>query len=136
MHGDGRVRADAATVPATELTEAGATAAGDDGENRPGTQHQHPKHLAPQAQQAPKAPQAAATDGAPNEAMLGAPIYPSAVFLTSYDAGPRAALLHLRQHRYVRRSSSTYYKTVLKQKGDEPFEAPPTHQFETDEIPR
>ena len=25
----------------------------------------------------------------------------------------------------------SYYKTVLKQKGDELFEAPPTHQFET-----
>ena len=24
-----------------------------------------------------------------------------------------------------------YYKTVLKQKGDELFESPPTHQFET-----
>ena len=29
------------------------------------------------------------------------------------------------------RTWSAYYRTVLKQKGDELFEAPPTHQFET-----
>lgn len=62
--------------------------------------------------------------------MLGAPLYPSAVFLTSYDAG--------RGQRYYIFGATVpfadlvgYYRTVLKQKGDELFDSPPTHQFET-----
>jgi hypothetical protein len=62
--------------------------------------------------------------------MLGAPIYPSAVFLTSYDAGRG-------QRSYIFGSTVPYvdlvnfYKTVLKTRGDELFEAPPTHFFPT-----
>jgi hypothetical protein len=44
-----------------------------------------PQAPAPQAPQAPKAAQA--PNAGPSEAELGAPIYPSAVYLTSYDAG-------------------------------------------------
>ena len=75
--------------------------------------------------------QAKPTDpAAPSEAVLGAPVYPSAVYLTSYDAsrGQRFYLFGVNAP-YV--EMVNYYRTVLKTKGDELFEAPPTHQFET-----
>jgi len=81
------------------------------------------------APQAPSAPQTPAS-GAPTEAMLGAPLYPSAVYLTSYDAG-RGQRFYLYGVNVPYAELVTYYKTVLKQKGDVLFEAPPTHQFET-----
>jgi len=79
----------------------------------------------PQPAKAPQAPQAE-----PTEAELGAPIYPSAVFLTSYDAG-RGQRFYIFGSTIPYAELVAYYKTVLKQKGDELFEAPPTHQFET-----
>jgi hypothetical protein len=85
---------------------------------------------------APSTPAAAAPSqkpadpGAPTEAMLGAPIYPSAVYLTSYDAG-RGQRFYLFGVAVPYADMVTYYKTILKQKGEELFEAPPTHQFET-----
>ena len=85
-----------------------------------------PASSAPQApvSQAPKAP------GIPTEAELGAPIYPSAVYLTSYDAG-RGQRFYIFGATVPYADLVGFYKTVLKQKGDELFEAPPTHQFET-----
>ena len=71
-----------------------------------------------------------ADDGAPTEATLGAPIYPSSVFLTSYDAG-RGQRFYIFGSTIPYAELVAYYRTVLKQKGDELFEAPPTHQFET-----
>ena len=62
--------------------------------------------------------------------MLGAPLYPSAVYLTSYDAG-RGQRFYLFGVSVPYAELVAYYKTVLKQKGDELFEAPPTHQFDT-----
>jgi hypothetical protein len=62
--------------------------------------------------------------------MLGAPVYPSAVYLTSYDAG-RGQRFYIFGATVPYAELVGYYKTVLKQKGDELFEAPPTHQFET-----
>jgi len=91
-----------------------------------------PPAPAPQAPQAPKAPQTpdrSANDGEPTEGMLGAPIYPSAVYLTSYDAG-RGQRFYLFGSTVPYAELVAYYKTMLKQKGDELFEAPPTHQFE------
>lgn len=85
------------------------------------------KPAAPPAAGQPAAP---AQPGAPTEAMLGAPIYPSAVFLTSYEAG-RGQRYYLFGVTVPYGELVTYYKTVLKQKGDELFESPPTHQFET-----
>ena len=78
----------------------------------------------PPAQQKPR------TDGSPSEAELGAPIYPSAVYLTSYDAG-RGQRFYIFGSTVPYAELVAYYKTVLKTKGDELFEAPPTHQFET-----
>jgi hypothetical protein len=92
-----------------------------------------PAQPAPPVTKAPPStggPSAPASTGAPTEAMLGAPVYPSAVYLTSYDAG-RGQRFYLFGTTVPYPELVTYYKTVLKQKGDELFEAPPTHQFET-----
>jgi hypothetical protein len=62
--------------------------------------------------------------------MLGAPVYPSAVFLTSYDAG-RGQRFYIYGVTVPYADMVNYYRTVLKTKGDELFEAPPTHAFET-----
>ena len=85
---------------------------------------------APQAPQAPIPPVRPANDAAPTEAMLGAPLYPSAVYLTSYDAG-RGQRFYIFGVDAPYLEMVNYYKTVLKTRGDELFEAPPTHQFET-----
>ncbi|OFW02391.1 MAG: hypothetical protein A3I61_13020 [Acidobacteria bacterium RIFCSPLOWO2_02_FULL_68_18] len=80
--------------------------------------------------QAPATPSPPAADSrAPTSAMLGLPIYPSAQFLASYDAG-RA------QRYYIFGSTASfadlvaYYRSVLKERGDLVFEQPPTHMFE------
>jgi hypothetical protein len=72
----------------------------------------------------------AAGAGAPTEATLGVPLYPNAVFLRSYDAG--------RGQRYYLYGVSTpfadlvtYYRNLLKERGNLVFEVPPTHVFET-----
>jgi hypothetical protein len=89
----------------------------------------------PAAQQPPVAsPQtsrssAASSSEAPSEATLGVQIYPGAEFVGSFDAG--------RGQRYYLFGSSTdflqivtYYRTVLKQRGELLFEEPPVHQFD------
>ncbi len=69
------------------------------------------------------------TKGAPTEAMLGVPLYPGAQFITSYDAGRG-------QRFYIFGSAATFvdlvafYRTVLKQRGDQVFDVPATHQFD------
>ncbi len=69
------------------------------------------------------------TDVAPTEAQLGFPIYPTAVYLRSYDAGRG-------QRYYIYGVGSpfaemvNYYRNVLKEKGNLVFEVPPTHVFE------
>ncbi|HUQ87662.1 MAG TPA: hypothetical protein VM096_08895 [Vicinamibacterales bacterium] len=87
-----------------------------------------PQAPAPKAPTAPQARQAPSNE--PTEEMLGAPIYPSAVYLASYDAG-RGQRFYLFGSTVPYAELVAYYKTTLKQKGDELFEAPPTHQFET-----
>ncbi|MEO8679757.1 MAG: hypothetical protein ABI665_11965 [Vicinamibacterales bacterium] len=84
----------------------------------------------PSSPAAPAAPAVAGAQGAPTEAMLGAPIYPSSVYLTSYDAG-RGQRFYIFGVTVPYPEMVAYYKTVLKQKGDELFESPPTYQFET-----
>jgi hypothetical protein len=65
----------------------------------------------------------------PTAASLGLPLYPTAQFLASYDAGRG-------QRYYVFGTSAPYaelvafYRTQLKEKGDEVFEQPPTHMFQ------
>jgi len=95
---------------------------------RPGTTQQKPAPPVPAPPAA--APIPARPDGEPNEAVVGAPIYPSAVYLTSYDAG-RGQRFYLFGVTVPYAGVVTYYRTVLKTNGDRLFESPPTHQFET-----
>ena len=66
----------------------------------------------------------------PTETTLGVPVYPSAVYLTSYDAGRG-------QRYYIFGTDSTfeemvrYYEVVLDEGGDKVFTAPAVHVFET-----
>jgi hypothetical protein len=98
---------------------------------RPGTtQPARPGAPGTQAPADPAPPPAAApAEAAPTEATLGVPVYPGAQFITSYDAG--------RGQRYYLFGTTgsfvalvTYYRTILKQRGDLVFEAPATHQFD------
>ena len=72
---------------------------------------------------------AAPASGQPDEATLGAPVYPAAQFITSYDAG--------KGQRYYLFGTMTsypeivqYYRNTLRQRGDEIFQEPPVHQFD------
>jgi hypothetical protein len=74
-------------------------------------------------------PTASAPAGEPSEASLGVPVYPSAEFVASFDAG--------RGQRYYLFGTNTsfadivaYYRTILKQRGELVFEAPAIHMFE------
>ena len=65
----------------------------------------------------------------PTEQTLGLPLYPGSQFITSYDAG--------RGQRYYLFGSTAsfaelvaYYRTMLKQRGELTFEAPPIHTFD------
>ena len=62
--------------------------------------------------------------------MLGAPIYPSAQFLVSYDAG-RGQRFYLFGATASFAELVGYYRTVLKSRGELVFEEPPTHMFDT-----
>ncbi|MCE2543446.1 MAG: hypothetical protein J4F30_08440 [Acidobacteria bacterium] len=71
----------------------------------------------------------AADEQSPTEESLGFPIYPSARFLRSYDAGRG-------QRYYLFGTNSTfvdmvnYYRLLLEERGDRVFDAPATHIFE------
>jgi hypothetical protein len=96
-------------------------------------------HAAAQpAGQAPAAPPprpviaagAAAAERAPTEVALGVAIFPSAVFLGSFNAGQG-------QRYYLFGATAsfadlvTYYRGVLKDKGELVFDAPAVHMFDT-----
>ena len=90
-----------------------------------------PPPQAPRPAPAPAVPPATvpADPAAPTEAVLGFPVYPSAQFIASYDAG--------RSQRYYLFGTTTpyadlvgYYRTTFKERGNQVFEAPPTHMFE------
>ena len=70
-----------------------------------------------------------ATQGAPTEATLGFPLYPAAQFIASYDAG-RSQRYYLFGSTAAYADLVTYYRKVLKERGDQVFEQPPTHMFE------
>ena len=80
----------------------------------------------PTAQPAAAIPQPGAE---PNETTLGVPLYPGSQFIGSYDAG-------MGQRYYLFGTVTdfaqivTYYKTMLKQKGELVFEEPPVHMFD------
>lgn len=94
-------------------------------------QSQRPQPPPPARPGAPVATPAAAQagDGRPTEAELGVPVYPTAVYLKSYDAG-RGQRYHVFGVPVPFVEMVTYYRNVLKTKGDVVFEVPPTHVFE------
>jgi hypothetical protein len=75
-----------------------------------------------------QAPAQAADLAAPDAATIYFPIYPTAQFLASYDAGRG-------QRYYIYGTTApyldlvTYYRGLLKERGDQVFEVPPTHMF-------
>jgi len=89
----------------------------------PAPQTNAPRPPAAPAAQAP----AAAAPGAPDLGDL--PLYPSAVYLTSYDAG-RGQRFYLYGVTLTYDDAVAYYRAALKTRGDELYETPPTHQFE------
>lgn len=79
----------------------------------------------------PQAPPVAAPDsGAPTAATLGVAIYPSAQFLTSYEAG-RGQRFYLFGTTAPYLDIVTYYRTQLGDGGDTVFREPATHMFNT-----
>lgn len=101
---------------------------------RPGQQPARPApppSTSPAAPAAPAPPSTAARapEAPPTEAMLGVPIYPGAQFITSYDAGRG-------QRYYIFGSAAsfvdlvTYYRSVLKQRGELVYDVPATHEFD------
>jgi hypothetical protein len=93
---------------------------------------QKPAVQPPTKAEAPQVPPKAGArvdQAAPTEALLGMPIYPSAEFVGSFDAG--------RGQRYYLFGTNAsflqivdYYKNVLKQKGELVYNEPPIHMFE------
>jgi hypothetical protein len=95
---------------------------------RPGQPSAPPPTKPSPGQPVPPLP-AAAPDGVPTEATLGAPIYPSAQYFESYDAG-RGQRFYLFGSQSDFLQIVTFYKTMLKQRGELIFEEPPVHMFE------
>jgi hypothetical protein len=60
---------------------------------------------------------------------LGVPLYPSAQFITSYDAG-RGQRYYLYGVSATFAELVTYYRTQLKERGTLVFEEPPMQMFE------
>ena len=78
----------------------------------------------------PAQPAIVATDtGVPTEATLGFPIYPTAQFIGSYNAG-RAQRYYLFGTTAPYSALIAYYQTLLDERGDQIFEEPPTYMFE------
>ena len=69
-------------------------------------------------------------EGAPSEATIGfLPVYPSAQFITSYDAG-RGQRYYLYGCELPFAALVKYYQSALKTRGTLVFDAPATHIFE------
>src|SRR4051812_28721289 len=95
----------------------------------PASKPQAPATAPPQQQSPTAAPPAPLAEGAPTEEILGAPIYPSAQYLESYDAG-RGQRFYIFGAVSDFVQVSTYYKNMLKQKGELIFEEPPVQMFD------
>jgi hypothetical protein len=110
---------------------------------RPGApqQPQAPRPSAPAPQQpppatppatapAPSPPTARPADTTdPTAATLGFPVYPTAQFLASYDAG-RGQRYYIFGATAPYTELVAYYRGQLKDKGDEVFTQPPTYMFQ------
>jgi hypothetical protein len=91
---------------------------------RPGTAPPPPKPAGPATPGAP-----AATPAPQLPDLGGIPLYPNAAYLGSYDAG-RGQKFHLYGVKLSYAEAVAFYRTALKQRGDELFQSPPTHQFD------
>jgi len=69
-------------------------------------------------------------DEVPTETTLGVPVYPTAVYLTSYDAG-RDQSYHIFGTNSTFEEMVRYYTVVLDERGDTVFTEPAVHVFET-----
>ncbi|MEW5984886.1 MAG: hypothetical protein AB1806_21235 [Acidobacteriota bacterium] len=67
---------------------------------------------------------------APTEEFLNAPIYPTADFLGSYDAGGSGQRFYLFGTTQTFAAIVSYYQAVLKQRGELVFDDPAVHMFE------
>jgi hypothetical protein len=65
----------------------------------------------------------------PTEATLGLPLYPTADFIASYDAG-RGQRYYIFGTNAGYAEIVNYYKSVLKQRGEVVYEEPPVHMFD------
>ena len=90
--------------------------------------HQRSSRRRSLARRSPPAATAPAAQ-APTEATLGLPIFPSAEFIASYDAG-RGQRYYLFGTNNPFTQIVEYYKTVLKQRGELVYDEPPIHMFE------
>ena len=97
------------------------------GETKPDPPPATPQPPPPAGQPAPAPTTQPA--GEPTEATLGMPVYPGAQFITSYDAG-RGQRYYLFGTNADFAQIVTYYRTVLKQRGDLVYDEPPIHMFE------
>ena len=74
-------------------------------------------------------PRRSTAEGAPTEATLGFPVYPTAQFIASYDAG-RGQRYYLFGSELPFAALVKYYQSALKNRGTLVFDAPATHVFE------
>ena len=88
-----------------------------------------PEAPVPQATPEAEPPPLSAAADAPTETALGFPIYPTAQFIASYDAG-RAQRYYIFGTTASFADLVAYYQTLLKERGNKVFEEPPTHMFE------
>ncbi len=72
---------------------------------------------------------AASSTEPPTAATLGLPVYPTAQFIASYDAG-RGQRYYLFGTSAAYSEVVAYYRTQLRDKGDVVYEQPPTHMFQ------
>lgn len=96
---------------------------------RPGSSTRPAPPPAPAPAVAAPAPRVDAAAAAPDAVTVWFPVYPTAQFIASYDAG------HGQRYYIYGATASfadlvTYYRAQLKEKGDLVFEQPPTHMFE------
>ena len=103
---------------------------------RPFPQPSAPKPQAPATQPVKPNPPATSTptqppgrSAAPDERTLGVSIYPTAQYITSYDAG-RGQRFYVFGSTVPFAEMVAYYRNTLKNRGEVLFETPPTHQFE------
>ena len=98
------------------------------GETRPPAP-EAPSPAPPQGAGKVSPPAAPQNPGDPTEATLGLPIYPAAQFIASYNAG-RGQRYYLFGTNADFAQVVTFYRNVLKQRGELVYEEPPVHMFD------